>query len=100
MDVEAVAGEAGIEAKESEPLRFPIIGDWFTGFGPGVAGLLLVISAFFRGWKMSLFLIPAAFIAWVGPALGVPGSFLSADVVSIAIGGVIALIGFVFGRSS
>lgn len=43
-----------------------------SGFAVGIAGLLMAGSAFISGWKMSLFAIPAVFIAIFGNSLGIP----------------------------
>jgi serine/threonine protein kinase len=42
------------------------------GFAVGIAGLMMAMSAFISGWRMSLFAIPAIVIAIVGPHLGIP----------------------------
>jgi eukaryotic-like serine/threonine-protein kinase len=42
------------------------------GFAVGIAGLMMALSAFISGWRMSLFAIPAIAIAIVGPHLGIP----------------------------
>lgn len=98
-DVESVAEQVGIDTSDTQPLNFPVVGGWFIGFGPGLGGLLLVFSALCRGWKMSFFLIPAALIAWLGPFFGMPGigSVCPPEVTSMAVGGVLALLGFFFG---
>ncbi len=85
----------------SEPLKLPVVGVWFDSFNPGFAGLMLVFTAFFRGWKMSLFAIPAAVIMVCGPALGMPGvaALGGAHTTSLVIGGTIAAVGLVFGRT-
>ncbi|MFK7820303.1 MAG: serine/threonine protein kinase, partial [Planctomycetaceae bacterium] len=54
-------------------LNLPMIGGLFNDFQPGIAGLLLVVSAFLSGYRMSVFAIPAALIVLFGPGLGLPG---------------------------
>jgi hypothetical protein len=81
-------------------LSLPIVGQFFAGFHAGVAGLILVSSGFFSGWRMGLFAIPAAAIAWLGPALGVPGieALGGPHASSIAMGLAVAFAGVLFGR--
>jgi hypothetical protein len=58
---------------------------WFSGFYPGIAGLVLLLSAFFGGWRMSLLVWPAAVLALFGPVLGIPAlGPLSPALVSMA----------------
>lgn len=64
--------EAG-NAKKSEPLKLPLIGALFSSFAPGVAGLLLLISTFVSGVRMSLVAIPAALVVLFGQHFGIPG---------------------------
>ena len=89
-----------------EPLKFPGLPagtrGLFNSFNPGVAGLILVVSSFFRGWRISLFAIPGAAIALIGPSvLGVPSSqpLDIRNLVTMAAGGVLMLVGIVFGRT-
>ncbi len=84
-----------------EPLPIPLIGQWFDSFNPGIAGLLLIFTACFRGWKMSLFALPAAAVMVLGPTLGVPGVAVlgGAHTSSLVIGAAIALAGLVLGRT-
>ena len=58
---------------QAEPLRLPLVGRWFNSLAPGVAGAMLIFLAFFRGWKMSLFALPAAAVMVFGPSWGLPG---------------------------
>lgn len=104
--VRADFGSKIARAKEvrDEPLRAPFLppalGSWFGGLNVGFAGLLLIASAFVGGWKMSLFAVPAALIAWLGPHFGIPdlsGSGLRLE--PMAVGAVVFVLGLVFGRS-
>ncbi len=87
----ADAGLAILDASGSaRPLRLPLVPAAITGlfrdFNPGVAGLLLIVSSFFRGWRMSLFAIPGAAVMVVGPVLiGPPIGPTTALVVGLAI---------------
>jgi len=89
-----------IKKRETQPLRLPFLPEkiaslLFNSSGPGIAGLILIISALFRGVKMSLFAIPAAALTLVGPNLGVPGL---GEQVSNAAGAGLAVAGWFFGR--
>jgi hypothetical protein len=89
--------------KQQELLWLPFvpaqITRWFSGFKVGAAGLLLVLSAFFGGWRMSFLVWPAAALAFFGPLLGVPAvGPLSPALVSIAGAVVLAVLAFIFLR--
>lgn len=87
--------------ERSEPLGFlpGVIGDIFSGFNVGVAGLLLIISAFTRNPKMLVFLLLGAVVALLGHQVGVPsiGGF-EAQYVSLLAGLALAEFGVVFTR--
>lgn len=97
-------GQAIFEAsKGAEPLRPGLlpapVASLFHDFNPGLAGLLLLASSLFRGWRMSLFLIPAALIAVMGDRLGMPSiGPLSARHASAAVAVVVGVLGLWFGR--
>jgi hypothetical protein len=98
-------GRAILEAsRRAEPLRLPGLPGWvgalFRDFNPAVAGLLLLFSSFFRGWKMSLLVLPAAAIALVGDRLGVPGAGpLDARGVCLVVAVGLTGLGILFGRT-
>lgn len=86
QDLEATSA---LSNSETEPLALPLVGQLFNGYLPGLAGLLLVGSSFFRGWRMSVFLLPAAGVALLGPTLGL-GVWLSGAVaLGLAVGGLL-----------
>jgi serine/threonine protein kinase len=99
----SLAGAAQtIGQQQTTDLAIPAIGKYLSSFNAGVAGLVLVVLGMFRGWKMSLFALPAAAVMVLGPTLGVIPTFpelSTAHVSSLAIGLVIAAIGFFFGRT-
>jgi hypothetical protein len=73
--------------------------DLFNGFNPGVAGLILIISALFGGWRMSLLAVPGAAIAFIGPQLGIPAMGpVSTPLVSMIAGLAVAILGYLFLR--
>lgn len=77
---------------ETKPLGIPVLGPFVSSFSALLAGLYLVLSSFFGGWKMTLFAIPAAAAMVVGPVLGMAW-------IGLAVGSVLALVGLVLGRS-
>jgi serine/threonine protein kinase len=88
---------------KSKPLELPLVPaavtGLFDGFNPGVGGLILVLSAFFRGPRVALFCWPAAVLAFAGPRLGVPAvGPATAHQLSMAAGVVLAVPGFLFRR--
>lgn len=80
----------------SDPLILPNVPPrltgWIAGYGVGVAGLILVFSAFNAGWKMALFAVPGAVIALFGPRWGLPAA------ISSAIGGGMLVAGMLLAR--
>lgn len=67
---------ADAEPVPPQPLRLPLVPQaWlgpFDSFNPGIAGLVLVLSAIWPGWRVPLFAIPAAAVMVLGPLLGMP----------------------------
>ena len=86
---------------ETKPLRFPILGGLFYNFNSLIAGLILVCSVIVMGWRMSIFVLPAAFIALLGASLGIPELFPipHMHVMSALIGIGMFVVGIVFGRA-
>lgn len=86
---------------ETSPLRLPLVGDWFTTINPGVAGLVLIFSALFRGVRMTLFALPAAAVMVAAPVLAWPEVHVLplAHSIGLAVGLAIAVVGFFFGRT-
>ena len=94
--------EVKIDVQQTTPLIIPLIGGLFNSLNAGIAGGLLIVSSLFQGWRMSVFLVPAATVAMFGPALGVPGvaSLGGAQASSAVLAIVIAMVGFVLGRTA
>jgi hypothetical protein len=67
-----------------------------------LAGGLLLVSSLFRGWTMSVFLLPAATVAMFGATLGLPGvaALGGAQATSAALAIALAFVGFLFGRGN
>ena len=74
----------------------------FNSFNPLIAGLILVCSTIVFGWRMAIFVIPAAIVAMFGSSFGIPDAIpfevphLNKLTAVIAIG--LFLVGIVFGR--
>ncbi len=66
----------------------------------GLAGLLLALSGFVSGWRMTPFATVASMVILFGPAFGIPGftSFVPPWMVAAAIGIVIYLPGVIWGE--
>jgi len=103
---QAVAGETvkavDLDSQEGrKPLNWPLIGRFFDSFNPGVAGVVLLFLALFRGWKMSIFALPAAGIMCLGPTFGMPGleAVGGSHTTSLVIGLAVAVVGVFFGRT-
>jgi eukaryotic-like serine/threonine-protein kinase len=99
-EVQEAAGSKMVVAVPTTPLGLaPVpaaITSFFRDLSVGVAGLILLLGAFCRGWGISLWLIPCAVLACAGPDLGVPAvAPLTASVVSMAAGFGGAVAGFV-----
>jgi eukaryotic-like serine/threonine-protein kinase len=71
-----------------------------SSLGAGVAGLLLILSSFFQGWKLTLFALPAAAIPvfFSGMTFLQIGS-LSPSLVPSVVGVAVFVLGVLFGRS-
>ncbi len=86
------------------PLYLPMVPQAITalasGLGAGVAGMVLLMSSFSPGVKVSLFAIPAALVSLFGASLGVPGlgRLASPEAVSSALAAGLAALGFVYVR--
>jgi hypothetical protein len=72
---------------------------WFNSFNPGVAGLILLVSAFFGGIRVGLGAFAGAAVALLGPMLPLPAiGPLDASNLSMVGGGAIGVAAIVFGR--
>jgi hypothetical protein len=68
---------------------------WVDGFNPVLAGLVLLVSLFFRGNLMSTFVLLGAVVAVAGPRFGVrPVPPLEDYHVALVLGSVLTLVGF------
>jgi hypothetical protein len=79
--------------KAAQPLGVPVIGGLFDSFNPAVAGVLLVLSAFIPGLRISVLMFPAVLVLLFGSAF-IPGGTL----VSLAVGGGLGVAALLFGR--
>ncbi|MDE0865308.1 MAG: serine/threonine-protein kinase [Rubripirellula sp.] len=96
----AVTGTAA-SAKEPE-LKTGFLGGQVHGWSIGVAGLLLALSSFVSGWRMTPFAVVATVVILFGPTLGVPGlgAQLQPWMIAAVSGLVIYLPGIIVGESS
>ena len=93
--VKGSVADSSKEAAGAKDLPIPVLGHFVSGWPAGIAGLVLVVLGLFRGWKMSIFALPAAVLIVLGSSLGIPGG----PFVAIPIGLAIAGVGFFFGRT-
>jgi hypothetical protein len=89
---------------QTKPLNLPFlprgVANLFDGWGAGAAGLILILSALVCGARMTLFALPGAAVALIGPKVGVPAiGPLDSTIASMAIGAGVALLGVAFGRA-
>ena len=84
------------DAAGAKELPIPILGHLLSGWPAGIAGLVLVVLGLFRGWKMSIFALPAVGLILLGSSLGIPGG----PWIAVPIGLAVAGIGFFFGRTA
>ncbi len=78
-----------------------LIGKSITPWSVAIAGLLLAMSAFVSGWRMSIPAIIATIVILLGPSLGIPGvgEAVSPWMVSALAGVIVYLPGIFFGES-
>lgn len=103
IDKEAITRAKEAFDKGSRPLELPglpaFIGRRFDGFNAGVAGLLLIFSAFYRSPKMNLFGTLSGAIAWLGPAFGFSATGLGdLRLISMGAGLAVLVVGMVLAR--
>ncbi|MFT5303503.1 MAG: hypothetical protein ACI814_004322 [Mariniblastus sp.] len=85
----------------TQPLSIPMLGGVFYNFNSLLAGLILICSVVVLGWRISLFVLPAAFITIFGSSLGIP-EILQINHVHApsALAGIgLLIVGMLFGRS-
>lgn len=102
------AGETAQQAlaeslsQDSTPLQIPVLGSlFFWNFNALIAGLILLVSSLFFGWRMAVFAFPAAALTLWGAGFGLPQLFAvaSLDVSSAIAGSVLLIVGMMLGRS-
>jgi len=89
---------------EAKPLSVPLLpaalAALLGSIPAGIAGVILLASSLFRGWKMAAFALPAAGIALFGDRLGIPAiGPIAAPYVACAIGAGLAVVGWFLGRT-
>jgi len=96
---DTVKGSVADSSKQSaaaQDLPIPVLGHVLSGWAAGLAGVVLVVLGLFRGWKMSVFALPAAALMLLGSSFGILGGALVAVPIGLAVAG----IGFFFGRTA
>jgi hypothetical protein len=95
-----VSGDAKTRQLEVDGIS-PEVTRRLDGFGLGVAGLILILSSFFRGTRFAAFAVPGAVIAAIGPHLVEPGarSLGPTSLIALAVGAAMFGLGVVFGRT-
>jgi hypothetical protein len=88
--------------RETTPLRLVILPAsatrLFHDFGPGVAGLILLISSLYRSTRVGLFAIVGAVFALFAPRLGLPSiGPVDASFAGMALGVALLVVGILFG---
>jgi eukaryotic-like serine/threonine-protein kinase len=92
-----------VQGENTQPLNEKIsflpgtLTKWFDGYGSGLAGLLLLISALLPHWSAAIIMPIAAAIALMGHRLGIPEL---GPLTSMAIATVLGLIAVMVGRRS
>lgn len=86
------------------PLAIPLVPatvqDLFNSFNVGIAGLLLLISAFLGGWKASLIAWPAAGLILLGSAVLPAAGPVSGGVLGLSAGLALAVVGLLIRRAA
>jgi hypothetical protein len=95
---------AGFDASHAQPLHLASLPNVllrpFHSLNPGIAGLVLLLSLFWRSWRMNVFLIPAAAVIFLGDSFGLPGGTIggrttfAVSLASLFVGGVLLTLGF------
>ena len=85
---------------ETTPLAIPMFGFLINSFNPLVAGLLMIASSVFVGWRVTACVLPGLMIVMSGQYLRLP-EFVSLphfDFTSICLGGVLFIGGIILSR--
>jgi serine/threonine protein kinase len=94
------------EGQTAEPLGVPLLPTVvmraLCSLGAVIAGLVLLVSALWRSWKIGVLTLLGAAVMVVGPVSGYlpEDGPLSPLVLSLAAGGALAALGLVFGRDT
>jgi len=100
VDVEGLGQDVTAKAKEVDATT-SFLGFTTNAWSIGFAGLLLAMSSFVSGWRMSPFAAVATIVILFGPSLGIPGvgELLQPWMVSGLVGVAVYLPGMIFGES-
>jgi hypothetical protein len=98
------------EAQTAEPLSISLLPEVvpqaLCSLGATIAGLILLLSAIWRSWKIGVLVLFGAAVMVIGPITGLVPDIvvgplsLSPFLVCLAAGGALAVLGFMFGRDT
>jgi eukaryotic-like serine/threonine-protein kinase len=78
----------------------PAVSRSFSSYNPGIAGLVLVLSALVPGLKIAAFIFPAVFVMLLAHATVIPGVIAPAgnSLTSLVMGLLFVMAGYIWGR--
>jgi len=71
-DVKAATAATSATIGGTTPLSLPVVGRFFDSLGPGVLGLLMVVTALLGGFRLTPFALIAVAVTLLLPQLGLP----------------------------
>ncbi len=93
------SGEMSVETLQQDT-GGDVMGQATSNWSIGIAGLLLCLSAFVSGWRMTPFAVVATVVILFGPSLGIPSfGSMQAWMIAAATGMAIYVPGVIFGES-
>ncbi len=102
--IEALNQLAPERSADYTPLQLPwlppAIANLFTSYNPGVAGLVLVLSALVPGLKILAFMLPATCVMLLAHVAGIPHLIAPAgnSITSLGLGLLLVMGGYIWGR--
>ena len=89
--------DSAIKLRKTSPLAVPLLGFSINSFNPLIAGLLMIASSIFVGWRVTVCAVPGMAVILGGRLWNLPELFSLQyfDLTSIAVG-VVLLVGGIF----
>ena len=86
--------DSAIKLRKTSPLTVPLLGFSVNSFNPLIAGLLMIASSIFVGWRVTVSVVPGMAVILGGRLWNLPELFSLQyfDLTSIAVG-VVLLVG-------